>query len=122
MVLTSARSDDPLVGKWRNIVNQLEYFERMTPGNSVKEMESFFRHHAAHCDAGKLSRQAAEDRLVTTPTSSYRPRLDVHDSVRKRCLVFAAEKILELYDHLARRFNQDLAGQVSVYAQLAVTR
>ena len=39
---SSARSDDPLVGKWRNIVNQPEYFERMTPGNSVKEMESFF--------------------------------------------------------------------------------
>ena len=108
--LTSARSDDPLVGKWRNIVNQLEYFERMTPGNSVKEMESFFDTTLLtvtpeNC-LDKLPRQTGDNTDFFLQTKAR-----LHDSVRKRCLVFAAEKILELYDHLARRFNQDLAGK-----------
>jgi type VI secretion system protein ImpL len=108
--LTSARSDDPLVGKWRNIVNQLEYFERMTPGNSVKEMESFFDTTLItvtpeNC-LDKLPRQTGDNTDFFLQTKAR-----VHDSVRKRCLVFAAEKILELYEHLARRFNQDLAGK-----------
>ena len=108
--LTSARSDDPLVGKWRNIVNQLEYFERMTPGNSVKEMETFFDTTLItvtpeNC-LDKLPRQTGDNTDFFLQTKAR-----LHDSVRKRCLVFAAEKILELYDHLARRFNQDLAGK-----------
>ncbi len=108
--LTSARSDDPLVGKWRNIVNQLEYFERMTPGNSVKEMESFFDTTLItvtpeNC-LDKLPKQTGDNTDFFLQTKAR-----VHDSVRKRCLVFAAEKILELYEHLARRFNQDLAGK-----------
>lgn len=31
--------------------------------------------------------------------------------MRQRCLVFAQEKLLELYNHLAVRFNRDLAGK-----------
>lgn len=108
--LSSARSDDPLVGKWRNIVNQLEYFERMTPGNSVKEMESFFDTTLLtvtpeNC-LDKLPRQSGDNTDFFLQSKAR-----VHESVRKRCLVFAAEKILELYEHLARRFNQDLAGK-----------
>ena len=108
--LTSGRSDDPLLGKWRNIVNQLEYFERMTPGNSVKEMESFFDTTLItvtpeNC-LDKLPKQTGDN------TDFFlQAKARVHDSVRKRCLVFAAEKILEMYEHLARRFNQDLAGK-----------
>ena len=109
--LTSAgNSSDPLVGKWRNIVNQLEYFEKMTPGNSVKDMESFMDTTLMtvtpeNC-LDKLPRRSGDNSDYFLQTKSR-----IQDAVRKRCLVFSAEKIMELYDHLAKRFNRELAGK-----------
>jgi type VI secretion system protein ImpL len=109
--LTAAgNSSDPLVSKWRNIVNQLEYFEKLTPGNSVKDMESFMDTTLItvtpdNC-LDKLPRRTSENSDYFLQT-----RARIQDAVRKRCLIFASEKILELYDHLARRFNRELAGK-----------
>lgn len=109
--LTSAgNSGDPLVSKWRNIVTQLEYFEKMTPGNSVKEMESFMDTTLVtvtpdNC-LDKLPRRSGDISDFFLQTRSR-----IYDAVRKRCLVFAQEKLLELYNHLAVRFNRDLAGK-----------
>lgn len=109
--LTSAgNSSDPLVNKWRNIVTQLEYFEKITPGNSVKDMESFMDTTLLtvtpeNC-LDKLPRRSSENTDYFLQT-----RTRIQDAVRKRCLLYITEKTLELYDHLARRFNRELAGK-----------
>lgn len=101
---------DPLSRKWREINDDLEAFEKMTPGNSVKEMETFL-----DTTLMSVTPDNCLDRLPkrTGDQRDYfqQHRARVYDAVRRRCLHFAEEKILSLYRRLAERFNRDLGNK-----------
>lgn len=101
---------DPLSRKWREINDDLEAFEKMTPGNTVKDMETFLDTTLMavtpdNC-LDRLPRRTGDQRDYF---QQHRAR--VYDAVRRRCLHFAEEKILTLYRRLAERFNRDLGGK-----------
>jgi type VI secretion system protein ImpL len=101
---------DPLSRKWREINDNLDAFEKMTPGNSVREMETFL-----DTTLMAVTPDNCLDRLPkrTGDQRDYfqQHRARVYDAVRRRCLHFAEEKILSLYRRLAERFNRDLGGK-----------
>lgn len=102
-------STDPLFNKWRNIVGEVEHFEAMTPGNSVKEIESFVETSLA-----SITPENCQERMPKRSGDSrdffLQSRSRVYDAVRKRCSQFVEERLMESYDRLAQRFNKTLAG------------
>jgi type VI secretion system protein ImpL len=103
-------ASDPLFTRWRNIVTEVEHFEAMTPGNSVKELESF-----VDTTLLTVTPENCQERLPRRSGDSrdffLQSRARIYDAVRKRCSQFVEERILESYDRLAARFNKSLAGR-----------
>ena len=101
---------DPLFNKWRNIVAEVEHFEAMTPGNSVKELESFI-----DTTLTSVTPENCQERLPRRSGDSrdffLQSRARAYDAVRKRCSQFVEERLLDSYDRLAARFNKTLAGR-----------
>ncbi len=103
-------ASDPLFTKWRNIVAEVEHFEAMTPGNSVKELESF-----VDTSLSTITPENCQDRMPRRTGDSrdffLASRARLYDAVRKRCAQFVEERLLESFDRLAQRFNKTLAGR-----------
>src|SRR5581483_9205296 len=96
--------------KWRNIVLELDHFEKMTPGNSVKDLETFIESTMM-----SLTPENCLDRLPrrTGENTDFflQNRAKIYDAIRKRCVQFSEERLLEGFDRLAKRFNRDLSGK-----------
>lgn len=102
-------ASDPLFNKWRNIVSEIEHFEALTPGNSVKELDSF-----VDTSLLAITPDNCQERLPrrTGDSRDYflQNRARIYDAVRRRCSQFVEERLLDSYDRLAQRFNKTLAG------------
>lgn len=103
-------ASDPLFTKWRNIVGEVERFEAMAPGNSIKELEGF-----VDTTLSSVTPENCQERLPrrTGDSRDYflQSRARVYDAVRKRCSQFVEDRLFEGYDRLAARFNKTLAGR-----------
>lgn len=106
----SASESDPTVLKWKKIVAELDAFEKMTPDNSVKQLESFIEVTMValtpdNC-LDRLPRRSGE-----TPDFFLQSKARIYDEMRRRCVQFNEERLLDGYERLARRFNKDLGGR-----------
>ncbi len=116
----SSSSEDPLFLKWQRIVTELDHFEKMTPGNSVKELESFIDTTLMSVTPDncldRLPRRSGEN-----PDFFLLTRARIYDAVRKRCVKFSEERLLDGYERLAKHFNKDLAGRFPFSRGLGAT-
>jgi type VI secretion system protein ImpL len=98
------------LNRWQRILAELRKYEIMSPGNSVKLLESFIQNDmmteaAASCqDALSRATGGGGDYFLFK-------RALLREALRRRCAWLSVEKLLDAYDRLAKHFNRSLAGR-----------
>lgn len=104
------RSPPPVVSRWRELLEELERWEKRVPGGSLAALETFIR-----SDMMEVRREDCLERLARQPSPSgdfFGERLSVlQRALRQRCETLEAEALREGYTRLARFFNERLAGR-----------
>jgi type VI secretion system protein ImpL len=98
------------LGKWQRILGELHKQANQTPGNSVKVLETFIQ-----TDMLTAPPAICHDKLLRASSEGgdyfLVRRTLLRDALRRRCAWLSIEQLVDAYDHLARRFNRDLAGR-----------
>lgn len=102
--------NEALLTKWQGIVTDLDQFEKITPNNTVKELESFVEATlmaiTPETCLDKLGAKLKED-----PDYFMQVKVRIHNAVRTRCVQLSEERVLAGAERLIRRFKKDLEGR-----------
>lgn len=101
---------DAQMARWKGIVRELESFEKMTPNNSVKELETLIE-----ATMITLSPDNCVDRLPrrTVDRLDYfqQQHARIYSEMRKRCLELSEERLRDDFKRLGEQFKRDLEGR-----------
>lgn len=103
-------SSEGIMVKWKGIVRDLDSFEKMTPNNAVKSLESLI-----DTTMMTLTPDNCVDRLP--PASSERAEYfeqkhgRIYNDMRRRCLELSEERLRDGFERLASVFRRDLEGK-----------
>lgn len=101
---------DAQMARWKGIVRELESFEKMTPNNSVKELETLIE-----ATMMALSPDNCVDRLPrrTVDRLDYfqQQHVRIYSEMRKRCLELSEERLRDDFKRLGEQFKRDLEGR-----------
>lgn len=101
---------DVLLGKWRTIVTEVDRFDLLVPGNSLRELESFIDSTLMAITVENC-REKLPGRGSDSRDYFLLGRARVYDAVRRRCGQLAEEQILDAYGEVALAYNRTLAGR-----------
>ncbi len=101
-----------LLNRWRRIVEQIEYYDKRTPGNSMQNLEDFIAKEMVTLDAkGILSAIKTTDIKNESGDFFQETLRALKKGIRSRAEILRRQQAIQSYKKLAYYFNQNLRGK-----------
>lgn len=102
----------PLLSKWEGIINELNEYDRKTPGNGLVELENFIMYPLNEVTIETCNKYANVYNMLS-PAEDYFINIlvDIQKKLHEQCVALSGVVSVNYYEKLSQFFNANLAGK-----------
>lgn len=102
----------PLVGKWEGILNELNEYDRKTPGNGLIELENFIMYPLNEVTLATCFKYANVSSMLSSAEDYFVSILvDIQRKLHEQCVALSGVVSVDTYEKLSQFFDDNLAGK-----------
>jgi type VI secretion system protein ImpL len=102
----------PLLSKWEGIINELNEYDRKTPGNGLVELENFIMYPLNEVTIETCNKYANVYNMLS-PAEDYFLNIlvNIQKKLHEQCVALSSVVSVNYYEKLSQFFNANLAGK-----------
>lgn len=102
----------PLLAKWEGIINELNEYDRKTPGNGLVELENFIMYPLNEVTLATCNKYANMTNMLSAAEDYFINILVyIQEKLHEQCVALSGVVSIDYYEKLSQFFNANLAGK-----------